>query len=227
MDLSKLREPFKASDIEWRVQSSGIKNNNPWAMVLAYVTARAVQNRLDEVFGTLGWKDTYRHVTGGVVCTLSVFDPQKKEWVEKENGSPETQIEAFKGGISKAFVRVAASGFGIGRYLYDLETSFVKHTQGGKHYDVIKDKNGKKIGEIKWNSPQLPQWALPESEKPEPIKLSPQAAGWIETGSKEIENGQSFKAYWAEHGVEIKKACGEAQAKVIHTTLSKVQENHT
>lgn len=63
--------------------------------------------------------------------------------------------------------------------------------------------------------------------KSKPTKLSPQAAGWIETGSKEIENGQSFKAYWAEHGVEIKKACGEAQAKAIHATLSKVQENHT
>jgi hypothetical protein len=173
MNLEILKQPFPASDIEWRVQSSGVKNNNPWAMVLAYVTARAIQNRLDDVFGPLGWKDEYRHVAGGVICSLSVYNSDLKEWVTKENGSPETQIEAFKGGISKALVRVAASGFGVGRYLYDLDTTFVSHKNNGKRYDVIKDKKGNKIGEIKWNEPGLPGWALPngeESKHPDPSK---------------------------------------------------------
>ena len=51
MDLSKLKEPFSENDIEWRVQQSGETNGRIWAKVLAYVTARAIENRLDEVCG--------------------------------------------------------------------------------------------------------------------------------------------------------------------------------
>lgn len=172
--LKELTKPFSVKDIEWRVQSSGIKTDkSPWAMVLAYVTARAVQKRLDEVFGVLGWKDMYRHVDGGVICSLSCFDTERKEWVTKENGSPETKIEAFKGGISKAFVRVAASGFGVGRYLYDLDTTFVKNVSNGARYDVIRDKKGSKLGEIRWNEPGLPKWALPKGEESPPEPEAP------------------------------------------------------
>ena len=60
MDIRKpLNEPFKNEDIEWRIQSSGEKNGKPWAKVLAYVQARAIQERLDSVFGVLGWQLRY------------------------------------------------------------------------------------------------------------------------------------------------------------------------
>jgi len=56
MDLKKLKDPFPSSDITWRVQQSGKKKNgDPYAMVLAYVTARAVMDRLDDVLGTENW----------------------------------------------------------------------------------------------------------------------------------------------------------------------------
>ena len=46
MDKSRhhkdLNEPFPVEDIEWRIQQSGDKNGKPWAMVLAYVTNRAI-----------------------------------------------------------------------------------------------------------------------------------------------------------------------------------------
>ena len=61
MDLSRLGDPFPASDIEWRIQSSGM-SGGPWARVLAYVTARAIMNRLDEVVGPENWKASYTHL---------------------------------------------------------------------------------------------------------------------------------------------------------------------
>ena len=126
IDYDKLKEPFNDSELEWKPQSVGIKNGKPWAMILCYVQARAIQNRLDEVFGPMNWRDEYRFEKNGVICRLSVYCNIKKEWIAKENGSPETDIESFKGGISGAFKRVASSGYGIGRYLYELDTTFAE-----------------------------------------------------------------------------------------------------
>jgi hypothetical protein len=125
-NFEKLIKPFDDSELEWKPQQVGIKNGNPWAMILCYVQARAIQNRLDEVFGAMNWKDEYRFEKNGVICRLSVYCNEKKEWIAKENGSPETDIESFKGGISGAFKRVASSGYGIGRYLYELDTTFAE-----------------------------------------------------------------------------------------------------
>jgi hypothetical protein len=125
-NYNRLREAFNDCELEWKPQSVGIKNGKPWAMILCYVQARAIQNRLDEVFGPMNWKDEYRFEQNGVICRLSVYCNEKKEWIAKENGSPETDIESFKGGISGAFKRVASSGYGIGRYLYELDTTFAE-----------------------------------------------------------------------------------------------------
>ena len=48
----KLQAPFPPEDIEWRAQSSGYdKSGQPWALIMPYVTNRAIQERLDDVFG--------------------------------------------------------------------------------------------------------------------------------------------------------------------------------
>ena len=127
MDEKTIQESLQAQffdcDLEWKPQTVGYsKNGKPYAQILCYVTARAIQNRLDWVYGVHGWKDEYLFVNGGTICQLSVR--HKDEWITKSNGADETDIEAFKGGISSSFKRVAASGFGIGRYLYTLDTVF-------------------------------------------------------------------------------------------------------
>jgi len=143
-NLEKLKKPFEDSELEWKPQSVGVKNDKPWAMILCYVQARAIQNRLDEVFGPMNWKDEYRFEQNGVICRLSVYCSEKKEWIAKENGSPETDIESFKGGISGAFKRVASSGYGIGRYLYELDITFADCSMTKqKGYKQAKTKDGK------------------------------------------------------------------------------------
>jgi hypothetical protein len=157
----RLAMPFPEKDIEWRIQQAGFSGDKPWAMVLAYIDARAIMDRLDDVFGIDGWSDEYDHLDGGVMCTLTVR-LSERDYISKQDGSPETNMEAFKGGISKALVRTAVK-FGIGRYLYNLEVNFancsVAKQQGWrKHYDKASGKT------FYWQPPSLPKWALPPNE---------------------------------------------------------------
>lgn len=163
---SKLKMFFSEEDLEWRVQSCGINTNKktgevkPWAMILCYIQARAIQNKLDEVVGWENWKDEYRVEGKNIICRLSV--KINGEWIAKENGATETDIEAFKGGISGAFKRVASSGFGIGRYLYDLDATFAVcslEKKKGWNTGITKDKKY-----IYWETPRMPKQFLP----PEP-----------------------------------------------------------
>jgi hypothetical protein len=158
--LKDLTLPFTEADLEWRVQRSGMAHGRPWALALAYVDARAVQNRLDEVVGPENWTVQYHHIPGGVMCDLSIRC-NDGEWVTKSDGSPETNIEAFKGGISKSLVR-AASVWGIGRYLYRLQDNFAnfvdKRTAGARELRI----DGQYFY---WVPPELPEWALPEEAR--------------------------------------------------------------
>jgi len=165
MNLSELKQAFNEGDILWRVGRSGMTAKGvPWIMPLAYVDARAVMGRLDDFCGIANWSVAYSIHEHGIICKLSL--KIEDEWVTKEDGSPETKVESFKGGISKALVR-AASAWGIGRYLYDLGTQFAEIPQDGnkkncQFKDKIKDKSGKESWHY-WNPPKLPKWALPEN----------------------------------------------------------------
>lgn len=174
MNLEDLKKPFPAADIEWRVQSSGMKNGKPWLLVLAYVTNRAVQDRLDDVCGPENWKNRYDiGPSGGIVCGISIRIDG--EWVEKWDGAENTKHEAIKGGLSGSMKRAVVQ-WGIGRYLYNLSATFAVVNEKGQYSDVVyptkAEQKKKQNGQwIKWNPPALPKWALPEGEKavtPEP-----------------------------------------------------------
>jgi len=160
MNLEKLQEPFKAEDIEWRVQSAGNGARGVWARVLAYVTSRAIQNRLDDVCGPENWKNEFATgPNGGILCGISIKCGE--EWVTKWDGSDNTQIEAVKGGLSGAMKR-AGSQWGIGRYLYSLKEGYATISEKGKHYQGAN--KGKGISAFKWDPPKLPEWALPPKD---------------------------------------------------------------
>jgi len=160
--LEQLARPFSSTEIEWRV---GAKNTEKTqGLALAYVTNRAIQNRLDEVFGVFGWKNTYREWHGqegkySQLCSLSVWDKEKQQWIGKEDGADNTEFESTKGGLSVAMKR-AAYQWGIGRYLYDIEPEWMPIRKCGKSF-VLSE------------TPALPNEALPENERgktKEPVK---------------------------------------------------------
>lgn len=128
--LNKLREHFPEEDLEFRVGATN--TDKTMGLALAYVQARAIQNRLDEVLGVENWKVAYKEIQGGFLCTLSIRI--NNEWISKEDGASTTDYESIKGGISSAFKRVASSGFGIGRYLYNARNSWFPIKPQGKGF---------------------------------------------------------------------------------------------
>lgn len=159
----QLKRPFEPSEIEWRVQSGGVKNGKTWAMVLAYVTNRAIMDRLDEVFGVGGWKNEFAPTPSmdGVMCGISA--KIDGEWVTKYDGAQNTDIEAVKGGLSSAMKRTAVQ-FGIGRYLYHLDTGFanIQTTRSENSLSgSVKDKENNKTVFFNYLPPELPPFALP------------------------------------------------------------------
>jgi len=167
--MTEIQDFFKASDLEWMPQTVKVYGDNPNVVVLCYIQARAIQKRLDDVYGIMGWKDEYRHEGNGWICRLSVYDKESGQWVSKENGAPETDIESYKGGISSAFKRVASSGFGIGRYLYELETTKPVCKIVDKFYKAedgwVKSKVSKSEQYVAWKIPSIPKEFLPKFDR--------------------------------------------------------------
>lgn len=164
MNLKELDLPFPEDCIEWRILQSGKSGDKFWGMAAAYVSARAVMDRLDLVCGKDNWKSEYypmfaEGISPGIICNLSIRVAD--EWITKQDGSEQSDNDPFKGGISGALKR-AAVHWGIGRYLYDLDQGFVQI--------VDKGTKGSKMGQTKekerfyWIPPKLPEWALPKKE---------------------------------------------------------------
>lgn len=164
-DLAReLAEPFEANEIEWRINRSGITNGKPWATAIPYITSRAVQDRLDKVFGPFGWQNETKQVsTKGFLSGISV--KHEGEWITKWDGAEGNDIngmDVVKSGSSNALKRAAVL-LGIGRYLYDLEEGFAQCeiTDSWKHPygNVFKHKETGSL--IAWMEPTLPPMALP------------------------------------------------------------------
>jgi hypothetical protein len=163
MNLSKLSDHFQPEDVEWRVQSSGKKGEKAWAMVLAYITNRAIMERLDQVCGPENWRNEFKESpAGGVLCGISI--KCSDEWVTKWDGAENTAVEAVKGGLSSAMKRAGVQ-WGIGRYLYNLDVTWANVHPNGKHSSKTKDNMW-----FKWDQPELPQWALPALMSKEVVK---------------------------------------------------------
>lgn len=143
--LEKLKEPFDPKFVKWRVgATSGDKTKG---IALAYIDAREVMKRLDEVCGVEGWQCRYSHVTDkGVVCEIGIKFGD--EWIWKANGAGETDVEAEKGAMTDAFKRAGAV-WGIGRYLYYLPNKWVDLEPAGRSYKLKE-------------TPTLPSWAQPK-----------------------------------------------------------------
>lgn len=129
--VDSLNRPVPAALLEWRV---GRKiQNNTRGVMFPYVSARAIQARLDEVFGVTGWYPEYRTIStksqDGFICRLTCTDPSDGTAIIKEDGAGCSDMEAVKGGISSALKRTA-SVLGIGRYLYELDAVIVDLDNG-------------------------------------------------------------------------------------------------
>lgn len=125
--MEKLQNPFSAEEISFRI--TAMNGDKTKGQVVAYVNNSAIQNRLDEVFTPFGWQCSFRDWKNGnaQICTISVYDEEKDDWISKEDGAENTNISSIKGGLSDSMKRCARM-FGIGRYLVSdkvLKTTWV------------------------------------------------------------------------------------------------------
>lgn len=154
MNFQKLCEPFPPSSIHWRVgrvfSSEGTEST---AMVLAYLDARDVMDRLDDLVGPQNWQCRYSHTEKKTVCDIGI--KVDGEWVWKADGAGDTDVEAEKGALSDAFKR-AAVRWGMGRYLYSLGDTKAK---------------------VQRKSASSKNWYIPDSEIARLQKLLPSPSG--------------------------------------------------
>ena len=121
-----------ANEIDCRIQSISSKGLS----LLLYKDARVDQNILDEAVGPMNWQR--HHSRDNANCTISIWDENKKQWVEKEDTGTESNTEKEKGLASDSFKR-AAFNWGIGRELYSAPFIWIK----AEDADIKQGGNGK------------------------------------------------------------------------------------
>lgn len=144
----ELAQPFDAREVKWKPQS--VKGNR--CLAIAYIDARIVQDRLDDVVGPENWEESYNVLPdGSVTCRLTVIIGERRVFKE-DVGAMSEQPDAgdrLKSAFSDALKRAAVK-YGIGRYLYRLANQWVD-------YDPVK--------KMIMKTPELPVWARPQAMK--------------------------------------------------------------
>ena len=110
---------LEAHEIDCRIATI---NQNGLSLLL-YKDARVDQNILDEKVGSMNWQR--HHSRDNANCIVSIWDEEKKQWIEKEDTGTESFTEKEKGLASDSFKR-ACFNWGIGRELYSAPFIWIK-----------------------------------------------------------------------------------------------------
>lgn len=101
-------------------------------------SANAVRKMMDEIFGNGGWRMRRYFADGRLWCQVGVYVPEAKGYCDKESGAlnlPCRDIAQMKENTS--FVS-AASFWGVGRDVMELDDIVLKSTQ----VPIVKDDKG-------------------------------------------------------------------------------------
>ena len=133
MNYKEIRT-LRADEIECRIGQ--ISKDGKGLSLLLYKDARCDMNILDETFGPLNWQR--HHSRDNANCIISVWDPDKNQWIEKEDTGTESNTESAKGLASDACKRSCVN-WGIGRELYTAPFIWISADKctivNGKCYD--------------------------------------------------------------------------------------------
>lgn len=207
---------LKPEEIEIRVQQVTEKG----AQLLLYKDSRCDKRILDETFGINGWKNRYEEIKGNLFCTISIWDEEKQQWIDKcdcgieSNGNDGNEK---KGEASDSFKR-AGFNVGIGRELYTRIFYFAsvptKKNDKGK-WELVNKYEKFTVDEISTNE---------GTEKIEKIKIvdSKNKAVFIYGYKKEQEHQKEAEQQMTESLIEMVDA---DQIKKIHTLLTKIEKS--
>lgn len=203
---------LKPEEIEIRVQQVTEKG----AQLLLYKDSRCDKRILDETFGIFGWKDRYEEIKGNLFCTISIYDDEKQQWIDKCDCGTESFSEKEKGEASDAFKR-AGFNVGIGRELYTRIFYFAsvptKKNDKAK-YDLANKYEKFTVAEISTNE---------ETEKIEKIKIA-DSKGNIVFSYGYSKTATKTETKKVDKPVEMIDA---NQIKVIHTLFTKIEKSES
>lgn len=145
-ELKQLFAEFPREAISWRAQS--VTKTGDKALALAYIDARDVMDRLDDVCGSENWQDRYEFHGTRTICYLSIR--VDGEWITKADGAGDSDVEAEKGAISDALKRAAVK-WGVGRYLYHIVSPWVPCESYETEYQGKKKWNWRSWKEDPWS----------------------------------------------------------------------------
>lgn len=140
--LAKLAAPFDPNDVAWKPQT--LRDNR--ALAVAYIDARTVAERLDQVVAG-EWAFDWEEASGGCVKGKLNIRGTIRCDVGEQGGGP--QGKTLKAAVSDSLKRAAVQ-FGVGRYLYRLPPQWVDY-----------DTRYKRLA----HTPELPAWAKPGTEE--------------------------------------------------------------
>ena len=139
---------LKANEIECRVGNT-VKEKDQYGKVvkdqngndkvkafflLLYKNARVDQTILDEAVGQWNWQCKYYQVKNTMVCSVGIYNEERKEWLWKDNGGDDDfNTEQVKAELSDSFKR-ACFNWGIGRELYYSPKIYIECKDGNDQY---------------------------------------------------------------------------------------------
>ncbi len=209
--LAELAVPFAPAQILWRVTNT--TKDKKRGRIVPYADPHAYTDRLNALFTPQGWTREYKvetmsnitRVKGGesivtgkilVTCTvtilgLSAHSGTGEEWADDSNGMTSADAQAFKR---------ACSCFGLGRYFYDFQGSWV---------DLDQNQQPKRI-------PALPAWAIPENWRTgmRPPGKSCNGNGFQANGANGSSNGNP-KANGTEASASANSGVDELDTRIL------------
>ncbi|HZU39005.1 MAG TPA: Rad52/Rad22 family DNA repair protein, partial [Gemmataceae bacterium] len=192
-----LATPFDLASVKFK---PAVVNGNR-CLALAYVDARVIQDRLDEVLGVEGWQDDYEILSdGSVVCRLRLR--LGEDWVTKVDvGSPSEQPDSgdrLKAAFSDALKRAAVK-FGVGRYLYRLPSQWVDYDP--KRRQMV-------------SLPTLPAFARPQGEPKIRAEAKPKTAAEPKTAARSKTELTAAGHTLPANGAELMRRLQDYDAKL-------------
>ena len=122
-ELSKLNVATPKDEIKYRPGSTFNWAEKKYARMLAYVDARYIQDKLDEIVGIGNWSNQFHRDEKGILyCTITIKfirEDGSVDSISKTDVGTESNVEQQKGEVSDAFKRCAVH-FGLARDLHNL-----------------------------------------------------------------------------------------------------------
>lgn len=220
IDLSGLPKEFPRDAVHWRAQT--LTRTGDKALALAYLDARDVMDRLDEVCGPENWQSRYVETAKGrVLCEIGIRIGD--DWVWKSDGAGDTAVEGEKGGISDALKRAAVQ-WGIGRYLYRMDAVWAP-CETYKRNDKLHWKawKGSPWNHVRGTPQQQPEPGKQPERNPDQVRdglIKVASAAADADALNRVLGAQKFDAAWQwlaehheDHSLAVRRAVDDARAK--------------